>query len=70
MVYLFDSVYNKRQRRAAVAKIILILEDILRSEEAYRDRIPENLQASTVFDNADQWVSVLEDTIESLASLT
>jgi hypothetical protein len=60
---------TKRQRRAAIGKVILQLEHILRSEEAYRERIPVNLQASTVFDAAEQWVSVLEDAIDSLASL-
>ena len=60
---------TKRQRRSAITKVIVQLTQILRSEESYRDRIPENLQASSVFDAADQWVSVLEDAIESLASL-
>ena len=39
---------NKRQRRAAIAKVILQLLHILRSEEAYRDRIPLNLQAGVL----------------------
>jgi len=63
------SLSTKRQRRAAIAKVILQLQHILRSEEYYRDRIPANLQSSSVFDSADHWVSVLEDVIDSLASL-
>ena len=64
-----SSLSTKRQRRVAIAKVILQLQQILRSEESYRDRIPENLQSSSVFDAADHWVSVLEDVINSLASL-
>ena len=60
---------TKRQRRAAIDKVILQLEAIKKSEESYRDRIPENLQSSSVFESADQWVSVLEDVIDSLTSL-
>ena len=63
------SLSTKRQRRAAIDKVIVQLTHILRSEESYRDRIPENLQASSVFDSADQWVSVLEEVIDSLVSL-
>ena len=64
-----QSLSTKRQRRAALDKVTQQLEHILRSEEFYRDRIPENLHSSCVFDSADEWVSVLEDVIESLASL-
>jgi len=60
---------TKRQRRAAIDKVIQQLVCILTSEESYRDRIPENLQSSSVFDVADQCVSVLEETIDSLKSL-
>jgi len=63
------SLSTKRQRRAAVEKIIKQLQNILHYEESYRDRIPENLQSSVVFDTADHWVSVLEDVIDSLDSL-
>jgi len=63
------SLSTKRQRRAAIGKVILQLQHILLYEEAYRDRIPDNLHSSAVFDTADQWVSVLDDVIESLTSL-
>jgi len=63
------SLSTKRQRRAAIDKVILQLEAIKKSEESYRDRIPENLQSSYAFESADQWVSVLEDVIESLTAL-
>jgi hypothetical protein len=63
------SLATKRQRRTAIEKVITQLQYILHSEESYRDRIPENLRSSSVFDAADYWVSSLEDVIESLASL-
>jgi hypothetical protein len=60
---------TKRQRRAAIAKVILHLQQVLNAEQSYRERIPDNLQSSSVADNADQWVDGLEDVIESLGSL-
>jgi hypothetical protein len=63
------SLSTKRQRRAAIAKVILHLQNILHSEEAYRDRIPDNLQSSSVFDAAEHWVDILENVVDSLTSL-
>ena len=59
----------KRQRRTAIEKIIQQLECVMKAEESYRNRIPENLQTSIFVESADQWVSVLEEVIESLGSL-
>ena len=64
-----SSLSTKRQRRAAIGKVIWQLENILSHEESYRDRIPENLHSSIAFESADQWVSTLEEIIESLSSL-
>jgi len=61
---------NKRKRRTAIAKLILQLRLILRAEQDYRERIPHNVHASSVFDSADHWVSVLEDVIDSLEDLS
>jgi len=63
------SLSTKRQRRAAVATLIQQLVHIRDSEVRYRDRIPDNLQNSVVFEAADLWVSVLDDTLDLLASL-
>jgi hypothetical protein len=59
---------TRRQRRAEVDAIRLRLELIRDAEERYRDAIPENLQGSVVFDNADQTVSQLEEALELLES--
>ena len=59
---------TKRQRRTAVKSIIKQLEQIKDFEERYRDAIPENLQGSIVYENADQCVSWLEEALEILDS--
>lgn len=59
---------TKRKRRSAVKSIIQHLEQIRAAEEQYRDHIPENLQGSVVFENAEQTVSLLEETIDLLDS--
>jgi len=60
---------TKRQRRAAVKKVIRQLEQIKAAEEAYMCNIPENLQGSVVYENAEQFVSSVEEAIEILDSL-
>ena len=60
---------TKRQRRAAVLRVIQQLERIKVSEETYLDRIPENLRSSDAFENADHWISALDEAIDLLASL-
>lgn len=57
---------TKRQRRAAINSIVKQLEQIKTAEEQYRDNIPENLQGSVVFDNAEQCVSWIEEAIDLL----
>jgi hypothetical protein len=59
---------TKRLRRAAVRSIILQIEQIRIAEENYRDNIPENLQGSVVYDNAEQCVSLLEEAAQLLDS--
>jgi hypothetical protein len=62
--------YSTRQRRRrAVGKIIVSLEAIKQAEEAYAGNIPENLQNSVRYDDAEQSVSVLEDAISMLAEV-
>ena len=60
---------SKRQRRTEITKIIKQLESVLDSEESYKDRIPETLQSSEAFENAEQWVSILDEVIELLEGL-
>jgi len=60
---------TRRRRRAALKFIIEQLGQIRDSEERYRDNIPENLKNSTNYDTADQYVSWLDEAIETLCSI-
>jgi len=57
---------EKRQRRAAIKKIIEQLERIRSNEENYRDAIPPNLRYSTVYNAADDAVTILDEVLERL----
>jgi hypothetical protein len=59
---------TRRKRRSAIQSIVKQLEQIKDSEEEYRDRIPENLQGSTVYDRAEELVSMLEEVIDLMIS--
>jgi len=59
---------TRRLRRAAAAKLVEQLCQIKEAEMRYRDAIPENLQNSSVYDAADETVSLLEEAAEILAS--
>jgi len=59
---------TRRKRRNAVAGIALQLLTIKECEEQYRDRIPENLQGSIVYEKADEFVNSLEEALDILLS--
>jgi len=59
---------TRRQRRKAIQDIIKQLELIKDCEEQYRDRIPENLRESMVYDRADELIFVLDDAIDLLVA--
>jgi hypothetical protein len=60
---------TRRQRRTAIKAMMRQLEHIKGAEERYMDAIPENLQGSVVFDNAEQSVSLLDEAIELLETI-
>ena len=60
---------TRKQRRAAIHTIVEQLEKIKTCEENYRDKIPENLQSSVVYDRADVLVSSLDEAIDVLAAI-
>jgi hypothetical protein len=60
---------TKRQRRAAIKKMVKELEQIMDAEAAYMENIPENLAGSVFYDNAEQFISSAEDAIEILSSI-
>jgi len=61
---------TKRQRRTAIRKVIMQLEQIRDAEVEYQDRIPDNLQGSIVFESAEEFVAALEEAIDALVSIT
>jgi hypothetical protein len=62
------SLATKRQRRNRAKYHIEGLELIKAAEEASRDNIPENLQNSVVFDNAENTISLLDEAIDLIVS--
>ena len=59
---------TRRRRRAAISRLLRELELIKDAEIRYIDRIPENLQGSIIYDNAEQAVSLMDEAAEILAS--
>lgn len=55
---------TRRKRRAAIQAMTKQLELIRDCEEEYRDRIPDNLHGSVVYDRADELVSLLDEVID------
>jgi hypothetical protein len=60
---------TKRKRRAAIQSIVMQLQQIKDAEERYRDNIPDNLQASVVYETAEQCVSLLDEAAELIDSI-
>ena len=59
---------TKRKRRAAIGRVAKQLELIKDYEQAYINKIPENLQSSSIYENAEEFLSCIEEAIESLES--
>ena len=60
---------TRRKRRKKINSIVTQLSSIRDSEIQYRDRIPENLQESLVYERADEIVDILEEAIDLLGSV-
>jgi len=58
----------KRQRRAAMKKVILQLQQIKDAEETSHDNTPENLQGSPAYEAAEECINSLEEALEILES--
>ena len=59
---------TKRQRRAAMKRILSQLEQIKAAEERSRDNIPQNLQGSSAYEAAEECINALEEALEILDS--
>jgi len=60
---------TRKKRRRAIHRMVKQLIQIKAYEEEYRDRIPENLQGSSLYDQADELTALLEEVIDSLATV-
>jgi len=59
---------TKRQRRAAMKRIIEQLQLIRTAEEQSRDNIPDNFQNSSTYEKAEECINALDEVLELLAS--
>ena len=71
LINLLDDVdlSSRAKRRKAAVLAARLLEHIRDAEEAYLVRIPENLQASVAFDNAEESIGLLADAIDAVYSV-
>jgi len=60
---------TRRQRRTAVKYCAQQIGQIRDAEEQCRDNTPENLQGSSVYEQADEYVALLDDALERLESI-
>ena len=59
---------TKRQRRAAMKRIMEQLQLIRAAEEQSRDNIPDNFQNSLTYEKAEECINALDEVIELLES--
>jgi hypothetical protein len=64
-----DSVSTMKKRRKTVRAVTGLLEQVRDAEERFIDNAPENLQSAPIYENAEQYVSVLDDVIEQLGEI-
>ena len=57
---------SRNKRRAIASKIIAQLQALQSNEETCMDNIPENMQESEAYENAESSAAFLSDAIESL----
>ena len=57
---------TRAKRRHHVSQIVIQLETIMGYEDAYRAKIPENLQSGPAYENAEMAIDALEQAIDLL----
>jgi hypothetical protein len=60
------SIKTRNDRRKETRRLIQRLEQIRDAEELYQDNIPENLQSSKRYEDAEQSIALIEDAISAL----
>ena len=61
-----DLLTSRGGRRKLLVALIGKLEQIMEAEDAYKEAIPENLQGSIRYENAEQSVLAMEEALELL----
>jgi len=65
----FVDVSTRRKRREALSIAVRLLEQILQAEEAYMERIPDNLQSGEAYETTEEYICMLSDALLSLTSV-
>ena len=60
---------TRRKRRKALNRVIQLLHSIMEGELLSMDRVPNNLKGTSSYENSEEIVSQLEETIETLEQL-
>jgi len=60
---------TRRKRRIAVKRVIRLLNSIREGELFSMDRVPDNLKGASSYESAEEIVSQLDETIETLELL-
>jgi len=63
------SLSTRQQRKKAVQSIVIRMNQILEAEEQYKENIPENLQGSIRYTNAEESITVMEEIIGLLETV-
>jgi hypothetical protein len=56
-------------RRKAMARICSLMTEVRDAEEEYMNRIPENLQSSSRYDDADERLGKLDEAIDIISDI-
>ena len=64
-----DSVSTMKKRRKTVRAVARLLEQVRDAEERFIGNAPENLRSAPIYENAEQYASVLDDVIERLGEI-
>ena len=64
-----DPYATRKLRRRAMKSFISELESLTLAEERYRDKIPENLQGSVRYEDADRCVDTAHEAIDLLREM-
>ena len=64
-----DSASTMKKRRETVRAVAGLLEQVRDAEERFISNAPENLQSAPIYEDAEQYASVLSDVIEQLGEI-